>query len=105
MAELISIDPQLITAHAARVDQVASDVALARDAASSMKMGDGAFGILCAFMVPPATIVSEFAKSAIASAERLVERSTRELRGVGTDFSTYEEESVAGINSMNRGFE
>ena len=47
MAERIAIDHDLIVSHAARVEQVASDIKVARDAAASTNMGGGAFGVLC----------------------------------------------------------
>lgn len=102
MAERITIDFDLIEQHARRVDLVASDVALAHDAASSINVAGGAFGLMCAFLVPPAALVSTLATSALASAQGMVERSARELRGVGTDFTTTEDAIVTDLAAFDK---
>ena len=104
MAELIAIDQDLVIAHAARVNQVASDVSIARDAASSTNMGGGAFGVLCAFLVPPATVTAQMAGSAIAAAEAMVRRSAVEVRGVATDMAAFEEELSSSLAAIESSF-
>jgi len=100
VAEEISIDFETIAYHAGRVDRVASDVALAQSAASSMNLGGGAFGLMCAFLVLPSTIVSTAAQLALASAQGMVERSAREIRGVSSDFSTLESDITDGVTTL-----
>lgn len=104
MAELIAIDQDLVIAHAARVNQVASDVSIARDAASSTNMGGGAFGVLCAFLVPPATVTAQMAGSAIAAAEAMVRRSAVEARGMATDMAAFEEELSSSLAAIESSF-
>jgi uncharacterized protein YukE len=102
MAEKITIDPDLLRTHAARVEQVAGDVAMARDAAGSINLGGGAFGLMCNFLVLPATVVSTMAQSALLSAGSMVQRSATEIRAVATDFETTEgdiEQTIAGLRS------
>jgi hypothetical protein len=96
----IAVDQDLITAHAARVEVVASDVAVARDAAGATNMGGGAFGVLCAFLVAPASIAASMAQSAIQSAEGMVRRSATELRGVATDMAAFEDDVVQGVAAL-----
>lgn len=100
MADRIAIDHELISAHAARVDQVASDISLAADAASSTNMGGGAFGVLCSFLVAPATIAATMAGSAISSAQGMVSRSATEIRGVAADMAAFESDVIAAISSL-----
>lgn len=100
MSDKIAIDHDLITSHAARVEQVASDISVARDAASSTNMGGGAFGVMCSFLVAPATIAASMAGSAISAAEGMVRRSATEIRGVSTDMAAFEADVVAAINSI-----
>lgn len=90
MSDRISIDFDRIQQHATRVGTVASDVRTATDAASSMNLGGGAFGVMCSFLVGPATMITGVASSMISSAGSLVERSAREIRGVGQDFTALE---------------
>jgi hypothetical protein len=99
MAARIAIDPDIIAAHAGRVDQVAADVALAQSAASSIDFGAGAFGIMCAFLVPPATLVGAAASSTLSAAHAMVQRSATELRGIASDFSTTEEAIVTDLKT------
>ncbi|MFE1646753.1 hypothetical protein [Microbacterium sp. P01] len=100
MADRIALDQDLIIAHAARVQQVASDIQVARDAATSTSMGGGAFGILCSFLVAPATIAASMAGTAISSAEGMVRRSATEVKGVATDMAAFEDDLVAAIGQI-----
>ncbi|KQO96817.1 hypothetical protein [Leifsonia sp. Leaf264] len=90
MSERISIDFDRIQQHATRVGSVAADVRNAKDAAGSMNLGGGAFGLMCGFLVAPASMITGVAGSMIGSAGALVERSAREIRGVGADFTALE---------------
>lgn len=101
MAERIAVDPDLISAHATRVDVVAGDVALAADAAGSTNMGGGAFGVLCAFLVPPAGIAASMASQAIRSAQAMLERSATELRGVSSDLAAFEDDVVQAVTTLD----
>lgn len=100
MPERIQIDADLLNAHAARVQQVAADISVASGAASSSNMGGGAFGVLCAFLVGPATLAASMAGSAISAAEGMVGRSAGEIRGVAGDMSAFETDVMAAIGSL-----
>ena len=100
MAGHIAIDQDLIIAHAARVRQVSTDVQTARDAASATSMSGGAFGVMCAFLVGPATLVATAAAATIASAQGLVDRSATQIRGVADDMAAFEEELAASIRQI-----
>lgn len=100
MPDRIQIDVDLINAHAARVQQVAADISVASDAASSSKMGGGAFGVLCAFLVGPATLAASMAGSAVSAAQGMVSRSAGEVRGVASDMAAFETDVMAAIASL-----
>ena len=100
MAERIAIDFELLSRHAARVEQVAGDVGVARSAAGSINLGGGAFGLMCNFLVLPTSVVSTMAQSALAAAEQMVQRSAREITAVGRDFTTTEESISAEIATL-----
>jgi hypothetical protein len=100
MAEHIAVDADLISTHAARVDTVAADIAVASDAAGSTNMGGGAFGVLCAFLVGPASIAASMAQSAIRAAEGMVQRSATELRGVATDMAGFENDVLQATATL-----
>ena len=101
MADKISIDPDRLRTHAGRVEQVAGDVGVARDAAGSINLGGGAFGLMCSFLVAPTSIVSTMAQAALASAESMVQRSAREVRGVATDFEANEDDIEQQIGRLH----
>jgi hypothetical protein len=105
MAGHIAVDQDLITSHAARVEVVASDIAVARDAAGSTNMGGGAFGVLCSFLVGPASLAASMAQQTIQAAEGMVRRSATELRGVGTDMAAFEDDVVQGVAALGSGLE
>lgn len=101
MADLIAVDTETVRMHAQRVGQIASDVRLAQDAAGSMNLGGGAFGVMCAFLVPPAQIVSSMAIGAIASAATMLEQSEEQLRGLADDFDEGEQRQLDTIDGLN----
>ena len=67
-------------------------------------LGGGAFGVLCSFLVAPATVAATIAGNAISSAEGMVRRSAIEVRGVGTDMAAFEDSAVAAISALNSDF-
>jgi len=102
MAERIAIDHELIFAHAARVRQVSSDIQVARDAASATNMSGGAFGLMCAFLVGPATMVATACSTMISSAQGLVDRSATEIRGIADDMAGFEDDLAASIKQIEQ---
>jgi hypothetical protein len=100
MADRIAVDQDLILSHAARVETVASDIGVARDAASSTNMAGGAFGVMCAFLVAPASLAASIAGQAIAAAEGMVRRSATEIRGVASDMASFEEAVVDAARTI-----
>jgi len=101
MAERISVDFDAVARHATRIEMVAADIRLAQDAANSTNFGGGAFGIMCAFMVPPVNLVGSVARATIASAAELVDRSATGIREVGEEFQQFEEQA----STMYRGIQ
>ncbi len=103
MAKKIAVDAELIHTHAGRVERVAAEVAEARQAAAATNMGGGAFGLICAFLVPPATLAASMAASAIGAAEGMLERSAREIRGVAEDLAAVEDDIVQAVRALEKG--
>lgn len=94
MADLIRVDADLALQHASRIENVADRVDVAIDAARSMNMGGGAFGLMCAFLVPPATVVSSVACDVLQSSRQLIERSAQELRAGVADIGECDQRAV-----------
>lgn len=100
MAELIRVDPDRIMQHASRVEAAAGRIQTAVSAASSMNMSGGAFGLMCAFMVPAATLASSMARGALQSSQQMLEESARELRGALRDIEAGEERVIEAVRAL-----
>lgn len=100
MAELIAVDTETVRRHAQRVGQIASDVRLAENAAGSMNVGGGAFGVMCAFLIPPAQLVSSIAIGAISAAATMLEQSEEQLKGLADDFDEGEQRQLDTISGL-----
>ena len=100
MAELIAVDTETVRQHAQRVAQIAADVRLAENAAGSMNVGGGAFGVMCGFLVPPAQLVSSIAAGAITAAATMLEKSEEQLRGLADDFDEGEQRQLDSIRGL-----
>ena len=100
MGEKISVDPDAVTYHAARVEQAAADAHVAVTAAQSMNVAGGAFGLMCSFLVGPALATTEAAKFMLVSVENLIGRSATTLRaGVG-DFAVHEDHVIDTVRAL-----
>lgn len=90
MGDQIALDFDTARQHATRVARVASDVRLAQDAAGSLNLAGGAFGVMCSFLVPPAVAVSQVAVGTISSVSALLGRAETEFLGMVSDFEAME---------------
>ena len=100
MGGQIRVDPDVVTYHATRIEQAASDAHVAVTAAQSLNVAGGAFGLMCAFLVTPAMVTTEAAKLMLVSVENLISRSATVLRaGVG-DFDRYEDTAIDTVRAL-----
>lgn len=100
----IKVDADLIQQHATRVDQLAADAAEAVSAIRSINLSGGAFGMMCAWMVPPVAVVSSAVGSAISSGQDVITRTASEIRLAASDFATHEQAVIDGVRSFDAGF-
>lgn len=89
-ADRIEIDSGLLRDQARAVTAAASGVDEARQAASSMNLTGGAFGVMCAFLVPPAMLLTDAASSMLTQASEMLVREAGALRGAADDFDDLE---------------
>lgn len=99
----IRVDVDLLQQHAGLVDQLASDAAQALSAVQSIHLSGGAFGLLCAWMVPPVGVVSQAVGSAIEQGSQTIERTAAQIRDAAGDFQRYEESVVDVVRGLERG--
>ncbi|MGN8026733.1 hypothetical protein [Microbacterium sp. 22242] len=105
MTGQIALDFELGRRHAARVGRVASDVRMAQDAASSLNLAGGAFGVMCSFLVPPAVLVSQVAVGTISSVSAMLGRAETEFLGVVSDFEAMEQDFSGRYRGLHGGLE
>jgi hypothetical protein len=85
------------------MQQLASDAAEAASALQSVNLGGGAFGVLCAWIVPPVSLVSSAVAQHISAAEGVLERTGEEMRSAVTDFETYEQAVTQATETIESG--
>ena len=100
MSAEIRVDADVMLQHASRMQQLAQDAAEAAAAIQSLNLGGGAFGLLCAWMVPPVAMVSGAVAEHISGAEGVLERTGQEMRAVVQDFDGYEEAAAQVARSI-----
>ncbi|WP_030142866.1 hypothetical protein [Mycetocola saprophilus] len=98
----IAIDMAMLRQHAGRVSQVGREVSEAASAAGSQNMGDGAFGVMCAFLVPPATMITDAITQTIRDAAQALDRTAAEVRQVAADVEQREDDIIAQIRDLER---
>ena len=101
MGDRIALDFDVARQHAARVARVVSDVRMAQDAAGSLNLAGGAFGVMCSFLVPPAQLVSQVAVGTISSVSGLLSRAESEFLGMVSDFEAMEEDFSARYRRLH----
>ena len=100
MSETITIDSALLDAHARQVEQVAGDVRLAIQAAGQTMLSAGAFGLMCAWMIPPFLGVAGAATATMVSAAGALDQSARDIRAVGADFDKVEQRASTKFRAL-----
>ncbi|TPW72323.1 hypothetical protein [Schumannella sp. 10F1B-5-1] len=103
MSEQISIDAETLLAQARDSERAAEAIAHARGAVGSMDLGGGAFGIMCAFLVPIAQSVTAMADRTLVEAQSMLEREAEALRATVDDFDRLEAGAVEGLRALGAG--
>jgi len=101
----VAWDFDVLREHARRVEQVGDDVGEAASAVRSLRLGDGAFGLLCSFLVAPAGVITSAAAKMIGDSDALLQRTGRQLRETARDGEEFENAVVDTLRAMNGGFE
>lgn len=96
----IAIDVEVLGAHRRRLEQIGADLAVARDATAATDLGGGAFGLMCAFMVPPLQLVQAAAQRALGQVSASVDRAGREVVAAGDDLAAADERGVQQYRAL-----
>lgn len=102
MSDQISIDSDALRAHARKVAQLADDVSTATNAIASINLSGGAFGLMCAWMVAPATVASNIVGSHIKETRSVLDRTSGAVSDTARTFDASEEQIIDAITQLDR---
>jgi len=103
MSTDISVDLDRLRQHAAFVESLVDDVG---SALSVLKGGDllpEAFGLLCAFLVPPSMAMSAAASGLLGADQSMLVRTAAELRQTAQQWEQFEDDVVSTLRSLEAG--
>jgi hypothetical protein len=103
MADNIALDFDRLRQHAALVDSLAGDVSSALSTLRGGDLASGAFGILCAFLVPPSLAMSAAATGLLGADGSLLLRTAGELRGTAAQWEQFEDDTVTTLRDLENG--
>lgn len=98
----VSIDAEQLRSHAAKVDGVGDQIGEAVAAVNSMDLAGGAFGVLCNFLVAPASVVTLAGASMIRDCEDLMRRTKAQLEAFAQEVEAHDQSVVDQLNKTRR---
>jgi len=100
MADDIAVDFDRLRQHAAFVDSLVGDVGSALSVLRGGNLLPEAFGLLCAFLVPPGLALSAAATGLLGEDQSLLMRTAGELRQTADQWEQFESDTIATIRSL-----
>lgn len=97
------VDTDDLRSHASDLHTISTDIANAAQAGGITMMQDGAFGILCSFLIPPAIAVQSACTAVIAAAAGSVDATAGVVRSVADGYDAIEDAVgtlMSGINEL-----
>lgn len=101
--ESVNIDPDQLRDQASQSRDGAAAVAEAQSAVGSMNLGGGAFGVMCAFLIPPAMAVTGAASLLMSSAKDMLDREASALEETAGDFTTTDDSRAQKFDGADTG--
>jgi hypothetical protein len=87
-----------VSAHAATVDQIASDVSQGRSAAATIAIGRDAYGILCQLIPTLLDPIQEATITALQEVTDSLQRSADDLRATASDYTGSDRRTADDFN-------
>jgi hypothetical protein len=103
MTDDIALDLDKLRQHAAFVDSLVGDVGSAMSALKGGDLVPTAFGLLCAFLVPPSLAMSAAATGLLGADQSLLLRTAAELRQTAQQWEQFEDDTVATLRGLESG--
>lgn len=96
----INIDYDLLRAEAKAIGRVADSVDQGIAAVQSINLAGGAFGVMCAFIVPYAAVATSVALQAFTDTAEMLRREADALDAVAQDFEALETQTGKDLTRM-----
>lgn len=103
MTDDIALDLDRLRQHAAFVDSLVGDVGAAMSVLRGGDLVPSAFGVLCAFLVPPSLAMSAAATGLFGADQSLLVRTAGELRQAAQQWEQFEDDTVATLRDLESG--
>ncbi len=100
MTEDIALDFDRLRQHAALVTSLADDVNAALSSFTGGDLVENAFGILCAFLVPPSLALSAAASGLVGADQALLLRTAAELRSTAAQWEQFEDDTIETLRDL-----
>ncbi len=101
MSDEIQVEPAALRTGATQIETTAGAVDLSVDAATSMNLGGGAFGIMCAFLVPSAQLITNAAVGTMRQTADMLRREAAALRSIASDFESGETDTSSTLSGLD----
>ncbi|MBW0256230.1 type VII secretion target [Cellulomonas sp. PS-H5] len=99
MSEL-TVDTGAMRAHAGALDGIAAGLAEAVDAAATTAMPDDSFGLLCSFLVVPATAVQGAAAAGVVAGSTAVAGTRTGVRGSADAYDAIDDAVRSALKTL-----
>ncbi|MEV7692957.1 type VII secretion target [Microbacterium sp. NPDC089189] len=100
MTQDISVDLDRLRQHAALVTSLADDVTSVISTLRGGDLASNAFGLLCAFLVPPSMAMSAAATGLFGADQSLLMRTAGELRQTADQWEQYEDDTINTLRNL-----
>lgn len=98
----ITLDFAALRAHSSTMRGFSAQVQEAVSAVQSIDLGGGAFGIMCSFLVPPASLVSNATAQAISAEKGMLDRTADEVTAWAGDAQQLEQQLSEQIQTITK---
>lgn len=99
MSEIV-IDYDLLRAEAKAIENVAASVEQGIGAVRTINLAGGAFGVMCAFIVPYAAVATSMALQSFTETAEMLRREAEALDAVADDFEAMEAQTGQDLAGM-----
>ena len=102
MGDELVVDTGAMRSHATKVSGIAGSFGEAADASATSAMPDMAFGLLCSFLLPPATLLQGMAVAAVSTSAGAMSVVGRSISASAEAYDRVDEATNEGLTTLLR---